>query len=132
VEHNSRQIDWNTGGGLAVIVLWSTTIAVARSLSERLGPLTAGACVYSISETVVPATVTVLAYALWERAMRKGDLLLVAACSYFTLLLSTFVSCVYLPVTPGWRLWIGCLVLVTGSLMTWLSISDRSDQRSTY
>jgi len=310
VEHKHGKIDLSTGGGLAAIVLWSTTIAVARSLSERLGPLTAGACVYlaggllcllplswrgasrrqllrlswryvlgcgslfvlytvliylaigsasdrqqvleiglvnylwpaltillslvllhqrasvllipgtvlalageflvlthgtafswdsswghlqanptayafafvaafswalystlarrwsqpgtdgavalfilaaglallvlrvfstetpiwslrAVGEAVVLATFTVLAYAFWDAAMRKGDLLLVVACSYFTPLLSTFVSCAYLRVTPGWRLWVGCVVLVMGSLLTWVSVSDRSGRRAT-
>lgn len=76
-------------------------------------------------EAAVLAVGTVLGYGLWDMAMRKGNLLLVAACSYFTPLLSTFVSCLYLRVTPGWRLWIGCLALVGGSLLTWLSLSDR-------
>jgi hypothetical protein len=48
VERNSGNLNWSTGGGLAAIVLWSTTIAVARSLSEQTSPLTAGACVYLI------------------------------------------------------------------------------------
>jgi drug/metabolite transporter (DMT)-like permease len=48
VEQNSGKINWYTGGGLAAIVLWSTTFAVARRLSEQAGPLTAGACVYLI------------------------------------------------------------------------------------
>ena len=48
MERNSGNLNWSTGGGLAAIVLWSTTIAVARSLSEQTGPLTAGACVYLI------------------------------------------------------------------------------------
>ncbi len=79
----------------------------------------------AIGEAVVLAVGTVLGYGLWDMAMRRGNLLFVAACSYFTPLLSTFVSCLYLQVTPGWRLWIGCLVLVGGSLLTWLSLSDR-------
>ncbi len=79
----------------------------------------------ALGEAVVLAVGTVLGYGLWDMAMRKGNLLLVAACSYFTPLLSTFVSCVYLHVAPGWRLWIRCLALVGGSLLTWLSLSDR-------
>ncbi len=34
-------------------------------------------------------------------------------------------GCVYLGVSPGPKLWIGCLLLVAGSLMTWRSVSDR-------
>jgi drug/metabolite transporter (DMT)-like permease len=65
--------------------------------------------------------ITALAYALWDTAMRKGDLLLVAACAYFTPLLSTVVSCAYLGVAPGASLWIGCALIVIGSLVSWRS-----------
>lgn len=57
--------------------------------------------------------------------MRKGILLLVVACSYFTALLSTLVSRCHLRVSPGPRLWIGCELLASGSLMTWRSVTDR-------
>ena len=56
--------------------------------------------------------------------MRNGDLLFVAACSYFTPLLSTLVSCAYLKVAPGYRLWVCCVVMVIGSLVSWRSLSD--------
>ena len=79
----------------------------------------------AIGEAAGLAAVTGLSYALWDLAMRKGNLLLVAACSYFTPLLSTVVSCLYLKVSPGPNLWIGCLLLVSGSLITWRSVSDR-------
>ena len=71
------------------------------------------------------AAISTLAYILWDAAMRKGNLLLVAACSYFTPLLSTLVSCVYLNVSPSPKLWVGCLLLVAGSLVSWVSVSDR-------
>jgi drug/metabolite transporter (DMT)-like permease len=38
--------DRNTLLGIMAILLWSATVALARSISERLGPLTAGAAVY--------------------------------------------------------------------------------------
>lgn len=38
-----------TAGGLVAILLWSTTVALGRSLSERLGPLTAAAAVYLVA-----------------------------------------------------------------------------------
>jgi len=79
----------------------------------------------ALGEAIVLAVGTVLGYGLWDLAMRKGNLSLVVACSYFTPLLSTFVSCLYLQVMPGWRLWLGCLALVGGSLLTWRSLSDR-------
>jgi drug/metabolite transporter (DMT)-like permease len=69
--------------------------------------------------------VTALSYVLWDKAMRNGNLLLVATCSYFTPLLSTVMSCLYLRLSPNPRLWIGCLLLVSGSILTWRSVSER-------
>jgi drug/metabolite transporter (DMT)-like permease len=71
------------------------------------------------------AAVTTLAYVLWDRSMRQGNLLFVVAASYLTPLLSTRVSCFYLRVSPGAQLWIGCVLLVAGSFMTWRAVSDR-------
>jgi len=68
---------------------------------------------------------TALAYILWDLAMRKGDIVFVAACSYFTPFLSTLLSCLYLQVTAGISLWLGCLLIVAGSLLSWVSVSDR-------
>ena len=79
----------------------------------------------AVGEASSLAAITALAYVLWDVAMRKGNLLLVIACSYFTPLLSTVVSCAYLEVSPSPKLWIGCALLVSGSLMTWRSVSDR-------
>jgi drug/metabolite transporter (DMT)-like permease len=79
---------------------------------------------HALGEATGLAAVTALGYVLWDAAMRKGNLLLVVACSYFTPLLSTVVSAVYLKVSPSPRLWIGCLLLVSGSFITWRSVSD--------
>jgi drug/metabolite transporter (DMT)-like permease len=84
-----------------------------------------GWSVRAVGKASALAAVTTLAYILWDLAMRKGNLLLVVACSYFTPLLSTVVSCFYLGVSPGPKLWLGCLLLVSGSLITWRSVSDR-------
>ncbi len=78
-----------------------------------------------IGEAIGLTAVTTVAYVLWDLSMRKGNMLLVVACSYFTPLLSTLVSCAYLCVSPGPKLWIGCLLLVLGSFVTWRSVSDR-------
>jgi drug/metabolite transporter (DMT)-like permease len=75
-----------------------------------------------VSEIAGLAAVTTAAYVLWDVSMRKGNMLLVVACSYFTPLLSTLVSCAYLRVSPSPKLWIGCLLLVVGSLVTWRSV----------
>jgi drug/metabolite transporter (DMT)-like permease len=38
----------STGAGFAAIILWATTIAVGRSVTEQIGPLTTGALVYLV------------------------------------------------------------------------------------
>ena len=68
---------------------------------------------------------TALAYILWDLAMRKGDIVFVAACSNFTPLLSTLLSCIYLRVAAGFNLWLGCGLIVAGTFLSWRSVSDR-------
>jgi drug/metabolite transporter (DMT)-like permease len=75
----------------------------------------------ALSEALVMGGITFAAYALWDRAMQRGRLLLVVAVSYFTPLLSSLVSSLYLGVVPGIRLWAGCLLLVAGSVLSWWS-----------
>jgi drug/metabolite transporter (DMT)-like permease len=74
-------------------------------------------------EVAVLGAITALAYVLWDRSMRKGNLPLVVACSYLTPFLSTLVSCAYLGVLPGAQLWGGCALIVVGSLLSWRSVS---------
>jgi drug/metabolite transporter (DMT)-like permease len=51
---------------------------------------------------------------------------LVSACSYLTPLLSTLVAAAYLHVTPPAGLWLGCAVLVAGSLTSWWAVEHRT------
>lgn len=80
----------------------------------------------SIAEGIFLGVATYLAYRFWDTAMRKGNVVLVAAASYLTPLLSTLLSCVYLAVAPKPSLWLGCGLLVFGSLLSWASVSDRN------
>jgi len=79
----------------------------------------------SLAEAGFLGTATYLAYGLWDRAMRTGNVVVVAAGSYLTPLFSTVVSCVYLAVAPEPSLWLGCAMLVAGSLASWWSVSER-------
>jgi len=81
-------------------------------------------------EAVFLGAVTVVAYIFWDRAMRKGDVVLVAAFSYLTPLFSTAVSCLYLGIIPGVSLWIGCALIMAGSILSWLSVSERRESKN--
>jgi drug/metabolite transporter (DMT)-like permease len=76
-------------------------------------------------EALFLGVATFAAYGLWDTAMRRGNVVLVAAGSFMTPLLSTVFSCVYLSVMPGSMLWAGCGVLIAGSWLSWRSVSER-------
>lgn len=65
-----------------------------------------------------------LAYVLWDVAVRKGNLVLVASLSYLTPLLSTIFSSVVLGVQPGPGLWLGALLVMAGAVICKQSIRD--------
>lgn len=110
------------GGGGAVELFVPATgllLLLARLMRPESGAWTARAAI----EACALGAITTLAYVLWDFAMREGDLPLVLAGSYFTPLLSTLVSAAYLVVMPRPTLWLGCLLIVAGSLLSWRSVS---------
>jgi len=82
-----------------------------------------------VAEAMVLGLATWAAYLLWDSAMRTGNLVLVAAGSYLTPLFSTLASCLYLAVAPNAGLWLGCGMLVAGSLASWYSVSNGFSRR---
>ena len=69
---------------------------------------------------------TFLAYTFWDRAMRKGNIILVASLSYFTPLLSIIISSLYLQVTIKPSLWIACGLVIAGAVICKFSIMDKT------
>ena len=84
----------------------------------------------SWAEVLFLGVATYLGYTLWDRAMRRGNVVMVVAGSYLTPFFSTIVSFLYLAVVPGARLWVGCGVLVLGSILSWRSVSRASPDES--
>jgi len=69
---------------------------------------------------------TFLAYSFWDQAMRRGNIILVAALSYFTPLLSVFISSIYLQISIDIRLWLASILVVTGALLKKIAIISTS------
>lgn len=113
---------WSTPGARGAVDLFipATALALWALSFGRSDPVTWTP--RALTEAAVLGVITVVAYGLWDAAMRRGNHLLVAVCSYFTPLLSTAVSCVYLGVHPGARLWVGCGLLIAGSLLSWRGV----------
>ena len=67
---------------------------------------------------------TLVAYTLWDRAMRRGRVSLVAALSYLIPLLSTLATCLYLRVAIGPGLWLAAALVVAGAIVCKRSIVE--------
>ena len=81
-----------------------------------------------VAEVAVLALATGVAYVFWDLAMRAGDVVLVAACSYLTPFFSTVVSCLYLRVQPSLSLWLGCVLIIAGSFLSWRSVRPATEE----
>ena len=79
-----------------------------------------------IAEIIVLGLATALAYIFWDAAMRKGNMILIVSASYLTPFFSTAFSLFYLNVKPGIGLWLGCLMIIIGSFLSWKSIDSRN------
>jgi drug/metabolite transporter (DMT)-like permease len=66
----------------------------------------------------------ITAYILWDWAMRRGNMILVASFAYFTPLLSTVATGLYLgvPLTAG--VWTACALVTVGAIICKLSIIE--------
>lgn len=119
----SDDIDGKTSGSGGVAFFMLATGAVLlllRQFSMEVGVWNSRA----LAEVLFLGLATSLAYVCWDVAMRRGDIVLVGAASYFTPFLSTLTSCLYLQIATGPRLWMGCFAIIVGSLLSWRSVTD--------
>jgi drug/metabolite transporter (DMT)-like permease len=65
-----------------------------------------------------------LAYVLWDHAVRKGEIILVASLSYITPLLSTVISALVLNIAPGPWIWVGAVLVFAGAILCKVSIGE--------
>lgn len=71
-----------------------------------------------------------LAYTMWDIAMRRGEIILVTALSYLTPLLSTIFSTIVLKVRPESTLWLGAVLIVAGAVICKYAITDNEASES--
>ncbi len=117
---------WGKPGQPGAVWLFTLGTGFVFGIAMAFQPLSAAWSLQVFAEIACLGLATATAYVCWDRAMREGDLVLVGACSYFTPLLSTAVSCIYLRVWPGASLWIACACVIAGSLLSWRSIRTRA------
>lgn len=113
---------WGSADGRGAVLVFTLATGMAFLVGRLLRPEPGTWDVHAAAEVAVLALSTALAYVCWDLAMRAGDVVLVASCSYLTPFLSTVVSCLYLQVRPGLSLWFGCAFIIVGSFLSWKSI----------
>lgn len=65
---------------------------------------------------------SLLAYSMWDRAVRRGNVTLVVALSYGIPVISTLVSSLYLSVSVAWNVWAASGLIVGGAVLCQRSI----------
>ena len=93
-------------------------LRVLRGDDSHWSPAAVGELLYM---AVFPIS---LAYVFWDVAMRKGNLTVVAALSYFTPLLSTVTAVIFLGVGTSKRLWVACALVIAGAAVCKLSVRE--------
>jgi drug/metabolite transporter (DMT)-like permease len=118
----SRKLAGSAGGGAVPFFMLSTGLVLG--LLRLIYPEHSHFSLQAVLNLLYLIIGPNLGYIFWDVAMRRGDIVLVASASYFTPLLSTLVSCLYLGVVPGIQLWLGCGLIIIGALGCKFSIKN--------
>jgi drug/metabolite transporter (DMT)-like permease len=113
---------WSGEGHGRAVVVWMLLAGVVLGIARLFFPETTRWSGRTALELGYMAVSSNLAYGFWERALRRGNVILVVSASYLTPLFSTIVSSVYLRVGGGLRLWLGCALVVLGATLCNLMI----------
>jgi drug/metabolite transporter (DMT)-like permease len=119
---------WAGHAGAGAVPLFCVAAGAALAALRVLFPHPAFWSARAFAETAFTAVFpTLIAYGLWDRAVRRGNITLLASASYSIPILSTWVSSLYLDVPVGWNLWAGCGFMTLGAVLCERSIA-RSEQ----
>jgi drug/metabolite transporter (DMT)-like permease len=112
----------NSLSGVPIFLLAS---GLALGICRLLFPEQSEWDIRTILEFVSYVVFTIIfGYSFWDFAMRKGNIVLVTALSYFIPLSSTILSSVYLKVPLTASLWAGSIMIILGALLCSLSVKD--------
>ncbi len=110
------------------VELYLLATAVLLALPAALADEPRGFSPAALTEVGLLGLSTGIAYLFWERAMARGRLATVVAASYLTPLSATLFSAAWLGAWPPARLWLGCALLVAGSVVSWSSLREFHSQ----
>lgn len=110
-------------GAIEVFMLASGLLLIAACVATGQAPTWTPRAAIEVAALGISSA---LAYSSWDFAMRRGRVPTVAACSYLTPLLSLLISCLYLRIVPTPGVWLGCALLIAGSILSWRSITHHA------
>ncbi|MFV0446952.1 MAG: aromatic amino acid DMT transporter YddG [Vibrio sp.] len=105
-------------------------IMTAMSLWIKYAVSVEGAVQFTLSSTLNLALAGIVmgsGYALWNVAILRGNMMLLATLSYFTPVFSTLFSSAILGVTLGVSFWQGVVMVTIGSLICWWVTRNKVD-----
>lgn len=85
----------------------------------------------SIGYLLASAAVMGSGYGLWNLAILRGDMMLLATLSYFTPVFATLFSSLILGIVLGWSFWQGVAMVSLGSLICWWVTRDKPQSLAT-
>jgi drug/metabolite transporter (DMT)-like permease len=115
---------WGAANREGAVALFMTGTGVALLVLRLFVSEPTGWTPRTVVEVVFLASTSTLGYVFWDIGVRRGDFVLLSASSYFTPLLSTLISCTYLRVLSGAKLWLGCALLIAGAVVSRLSVRE--------
>lgn len=112
--------------GQNAIILFFMATAIALWIKYFLS--SESTLVFSVPATLNLALTGVVmgsGYALWNVAILRGNMVLLATLSYFTPVISTLLSSIILGVALGLSFWQGVIMVTMGSLICWWATRER-------
>ncbi|MCR9422415.1 aromatic amino acid DMT transporter YddG [Vibrio sp. RM-69-4] len=112
--------------GQNAIILFFMGTAIALWIKYFLS--SESTLVFSVPATLNLALTGVVmgsGYALWNVAILRGNMILLATLSYFTPVISTLLSSLILGVALGLSFWQGVIMVTMGSLICWWATRER-------
>jgi drug/metabolite transporter (DMT)-like permease len=124
----SRRLAGERGGAVPLFLLASGAVLGVLALGAGEEPLFTATAALELGYAAV--FVAALGYVFWDRGVRAGNLVLLAAASYAIPVASTVASVLYLDVVAGPWVWAGCVLVTAGAVACRYSVRDAADQES--
>lgn len=119
---------WSAAGGegLVSIFLLMTGI-ILGAVRILFFQETARFSIPIVVELVIYSIACWLANLFWEAGVNRGDIVLAGVMAYSAPFLSTVFTGLYLGVAVGWKIWVGCGLLIAGAVLCKKGVKETTE-----